>query len=216
VDLGLHVDDPDSVIDRQFYSGRICQKNRPVSEARNASDDTDVHSAQARSGSSPPHTESASECPKGVHDVYFSSYSSWLWKLRGIPLVEHHMLQDFFVPPHVYHSGNETFHGLDRNVHFIVDDESATGGPIAFQAQGAGLQDHLTAGSVRDRHQRRFAWGTGDSTVIFVTGEKLPWKCVEALGHRTVKASVRARPPPPITTCSLLARRLQIRSIGGC
>lgn len=43
------------------------------------------------------------------------------------------MLQDFFVPPHVHHGENETFHGLDRNVHFIVDDESGTGGPFAFR-----------------------------------------------------------------------------------
>lgn len=64
------------------------------------------------------------------------------------------MLQDFFVPPHVHHGENETFHGLDRNVHFIVDDESGTGGPFAFQA--AGVQDHLTAGSVPDQHQRHF------------------------------------------------------------
>ncbi|MCD7111446.1 cupin domain-containing protein [Rhizobium sp. DKSPLA3] len=39
----------------------------------------------------------------------------------GVSLIEHHMLDGFFVPPHVHHNEDETFYVLEGTVRFMVE-----------------------------------------------------------------------------------------------
>ncbi len=41
----------------------------------------------------------------------------------GVSLIEHRMLEGFFVPPHVHHTEDETFYVLEGKVRFMLDSE---------------------------------------------------------------------------------------------
>ncbi len=53
----------------------------------------------------------------------------------GVSLMEHHMLEGFFVPPHVHHNEDETFYVLEGTVRFMVEGK--------FSEVGAGGSLHV-------------------------------------------------------------------------
>lgn len=56
----------------------------------------------------------------------------------GVSIIEHHMLEGFFVPPHVHNAEDETFYVLEGYVRFMLEGE--------ISELGAGGALHVSGG----------------------------------------------------------------------
>lgn len=62
-------------------------------------------------------------------NAYLNIHLSKAESAAGVSLIEHDMLEGFFVPPHVHHNEDETFYVLEGAVRFMMEGEIFERGP---------------------------------------------------------------------------------------